>query len=178
MRTPHFAEAQTIILIVFGVLALGLVGVFVLVATQTRRDVAFERVRDTGYRLRRVWLAFLAALLLAVVGTSFFHLPFSEGAGPATVVHVIGGQFYWSVSPASVPAGTRVRFDVTGADVNHGFGLYNPDGELIGSVQAMPGFHNHLERVLAKPGVYVFSCLEYCGLNHARMARTFAVTGR
>ena len=178
MRTPHFAEAQTIILIVFGVLALGLGGLFAFVAAQTRREIAFERVRETGYRLRRAWFAFLVALLLAVVGTSLFHLPYSEGAGRETLVRVIGGQFYWSVSPATVAAGTRVRFDVTGADVNHGFGLYDPDGELIGSVQAMPGFHNRLDRVLGKPGTYVFSCLEYCGLNHARMARTFEVTPR
>lgn len=178
MRTPHFAEAQTIILIVFGVLALGLGGLFAFVAVQTRREVAFEQVRDTGYRLRRAWFAFLVALLLAVVGTSLFHLPYSEGSGPATTIKVIGGQFYWSVSPASVPAGTRVRFDVSAADVNHGMGLYDPDGQLVGSVQAMPGFHNHLERVMSKPGTYVFSCLEYCGLNHARMARTFEVTPR
>ena len=38
-----------------------------------------------------------------------------------------------------------MRFDVTSVDVNHGFGVYDPNGRLIGSVQAMPGYTNELE---------------------------------
>ena len=44
-------------------------------------------------------------------------------------MNVSGGQFYWSISPRQVPAGTKVRFDVTSVDVNHGFGIYDPDGQ-------------------------------------------------
>ena len=77
-----------------------------------------------------------------------------------------------------VPAGTRVRFDVTSVDVNHGVGLYDPRGRLVGSVQAMPGYHNLLDLTLRRPGVYRIRCLEYCGLNHATMESTFTVTRR
>jgi len=108
-----------------------------------------------------------------------FDLPFASGsAAGRTVVKVTGGQFFWSLVPAQVPAGARVRFDVTSIDVNHGFGLYDPHGHLIGSVQAMPGYHNKLDLTLTEVGVYRIRCLELCGLNHATMENAFAVTSR
>ena len=69
-----------------------------------------------------------------------------------------------------------MRFDVTSIDVNHGFGLYDPHGHLIGSVQAMPGYHNELDLTMSE-GVYRIRCLEFCGLNHSPMETTFAVEG-
>jgi cytochrome c oxidase subunit 2 len=93
-------------------------------------------------------------------------------------VKVTGGQFFWSLAPDRVPAGTRIRFDVTSIDVNHGFGLYDPHGHLIGSVQAMPGYHNELDLTLSEAGVYRIRCLELCGLNHSTMEGSFTVTGR
>jgi cytochrome c oxidase subunit 2 len=114
-----------------------------------------------------------------VVGISLFDLPYaSGGAAGRTVVKVTGGQFFWSLQPGSVPAGTRVRFDVTAVDVNHGFGLYDPHGHLIGSVQAMPGYHNKLDLTLSEAGVYRIRCFEYCGLNHSTMQSSFRVTPR
>ena len=174
----HFGEPQTALAIVFAVLALCLAALFVVVAAQTRSEVPFERVQRVGYWIRRRWLVFLALLGVSVVATSLFFLPYSSGAKPDVVVRATGGQFYWSLSPASVPAGTRVRFDVTSADVNHGFGLYDPDGELLGSVQAMPGFHNEMNVTLDKPGEYLISCLEFCGVDHHAMARSFKVLER
>ena len=171
----HYGEPQTIVAIVFLLLALGIAGVMTVIALETRRDVPFERVRTVAYAMRRWWFLFLAVLLVAVVGASLFDLPYSSQARRVTEVRVIGGQFYWSASPARVPAGTHVRFDVTSADVNHGLGLYAPDGKLLGSVQAMPGFHNKLDVTLNEPGEYLLSCLEFCGLNHHLMARRFRV---
>lgn len=173
---PSFGELQTIVLVVFGVLALALAAVFALVAAQTRRDVPFERVQQVGYWIRRRWLVLLLVLLVAVVGSSLFSLPYSSGAENRTVVRVSGGQFYWSISPDRLRAGTRVRFDVTSADVNHGFGIYDPDGRLLGSVQSMPGFHNELDMTLDRPGSYFIGCLEYCGRDHHLMSRRLQVT--
>jgi cytochrome c oxidase subunit 2 len=102
----------------------------------------------------------------------------SGGGAGRTIVKVTGGQFFWSLAPDSVPAGARVRFDITSVDVNHGFGLYDPHGHLIGSVQAMPGYHNKLDFTLNEPGVYRIRCLELCGLNHSTMENTFTVTRR
>ena len=174
--TPTYGDPQTAVLIVFIAIAVTLVGVFAAIALRARRDVPFERVREVAYRLRKGWLAFLVLLLGTMVGVSLFLLPYPSEAGSRASVTVIGGQFFWSMSPESVPAGTPIQFEVTSVDVNHGFGIYDPDGHLIGNVQAMPGYTNKLDLTLEKPGSYFISCLEFCGADHHLMNREFEVT--
>lgn len=176
--TLHYGHPQIAIGIVFAVLA-SLLGVaFVVIGVQAGSEVAFERVHRVAYWLRKRWLALLLVIGVFVVGTSLFDLPYATGQGGRTLVTVASGQFFWSLTPTRVPAGTRVRFDVTSIDVNHGFGLYDPRGHLIGSVQAMPGYHNELDLTLSEVGVYQIRCLELCGLNHATMQNVFRVTAR
>jgi cytochrome c oxidase subunit 2 len=113
------------------------------------------------------------------VGVSLFELPYAgRAAAGMRVVKVSGGQFFWSIVPDRVSVGTPVRFDVTSVDVNHGFGVYDPHGHLLGSVQAMPGYHNKLDLTLNEVGRYVIRCMEFCGLNHARMEGFFTVARR
>lgn len=176
MREPTFTQPQIAIAVTFACLALALMGFFAFVAVRTRREVPFEEVRTVGYRVRPWWLAFLGVVLTTGVVMSLFFLPYSQAKGAVKVVRVTGGQFYWSVSPPSVPAGSRVRFAVTGADVNHALGLYGPKGQLIGVVQAMPGYTNNLGLRLDDPGRYTIACLEFCGIGHHRMFRSFLVT--
>jgi cytochrome c oxidase subunit 2 len=172
-----FGGFQLAVLAGFLVVTAALVAIFVLVARQARDNVEFEQVTDTGYRLRRYWLGFLALLLTSGVVLSLFFLPYPGSADPTSAtVRVSGGLFYWSMNPETVSAGTDINFDVTSADVNHGFGLYDPDGVLIGSVQAMPGYHNQLDLTLDKAGTYMIACLEYCGFKHHEMLREFEVT--
>ena len=172
----HFGDPQIAIGVVFAVLAFLLAGLFLVIGMQAGSDVAFERVRRVGYWLRKRWLALLLVIGVLVIGISLFDLPYaSGGAAGRTVVKVTGGQFFWSLAPDRVPAGTRVRFDVSSVDVNHGFGFYDPHGHLIGSVQAMPGYHNDLDLNLTDPGVYQIRCLEYCGLSHSTMESSFTV---
>ncbi|MBK5111250.1 MAG: cytochrome c oxidase subunit II [Thermoleophilia bacterium] len=172
----EFGGFQIVVLIAFLVVAVALVAIFTVVALQARRNVEFELVTETGYRLRRYWLAFLALLLTTGVVVSLFFLPYPSSADSAATVRVSGGLFYWSMSPQTVPAGSEINFDVTSADVNHGFGIYDPDGVLIGSVQAMPGYHNELDLTLDKAGTYMIACLEFCGFKHHEMIREFEVT--
>jgi cytochrome c oxidase subunit 2 len=175
----HYGDPQIAIGAVFAVLALLLAVAFFVIGVQAGSEVAFERVHRVGYWLRKRWLALLLVIGVLVVGISLFDLPYaSGGAGGRTIVKVTGGQFFWSLAPDQVPAGTRIRFDVTSIDVNHGFGLFDPQGHLIGSVQAMPGYHNKLDLTLGEPGVYQIRCLEFCGLNHSIMQSTFTVTRR
>lgn len=175
----HYGEPQVAVGVLFVVLAAAIVAIFVVVARSAREDVAYEHVQRVGYRLRRYWLTVLLTLGVAVIVLTFFYLPYASGsAGSRTVVKVAGGQFFWSLSPDRVRAGTPLRFDVTSVDVNHGFGLYDPRGHLVGSVQAMPGYHNELDLRLTLPGTYRIRCLEFCGLNHAVMQQTFTVLPR
>lgn len=173
-----FGGFQIVVLIAFLIAVLALVSIFALVARQARRNVKFEIVTDTGYRLRRFWLAFLALLLITGVVTSLFFLPFpaENSADGAVDVQVSGGLFYWSMSPAEVKVGSEVSFNVTSTDVNHGFGIYDPDGVLVGSTQAMPDYTNELNLKLDKAGTYMIACLEYCGFKHHEMIREFEVT--
>jgi cytochrome c oxidase subunit II len=175
----HYGDPQIAIGAVFAVLALVLAGAFLVIGVQAGSVASDERVHRVGYWLRRRWLALLLVIGVLVVGISLFDLPYASG-GPRgrTVVKVTGGQFFWSLAPDRVPVGTRIRFDVTSLDVNHGFGLYDPRGHLIGSVQAMPGYHNNLDLSLNQAGVYRIRCLELCGLNHSTMQSTFTVTRR
>lgn len=176
--TPSFGEPQVAVAIVFALLALALAALFVLVALQSRKEIPLERVREVAYRIRPVWFALLTVILAGGVISSMFFLPYSSGADVGAEMKVVGGQFYWSMSPTQVPAGAEVDFAVTSADVNHGFGVYDPDGHLLGSVQAMPGYTNHLDLRLDEPGSYLVSCMEFCGLGHHQMARQFKVTSK
>jgi len=177
--TLHYGDPQIAIGVVFLVLSVLIACAFLVIAVQAGSEVSEERVHRVGYWLRKRWLAVLLVLGVLVVGISLFDLPYATGgAAGRTVVKAVGGQFFWSLQPDRVSAGTRVRFDVTSIDVNHGFGLYDPKGHLIGSVQAMPGYHNELDLTLSKPGVYRIRCLELCGLKHSTMENTFTVTAR
>jgi cytochrome c oxidase subunit 2 len=172
----HFGGVQVAVLVVFLVIALVFAAVFVLVAVRSRREVELEQVRVVGYRLRKPWLIGLGATLAAVLAALAFFIPSSAAGGKeATQVRVVGGQFYWSLSPDTFRRGERVVFDVTSADVNHGFGLYDPDGRLIGSVQAMPGYHNRLAVTFERAGRYTIACFELCGLDHHLMIRELEV---
>jgi cytochrome c oxidase subunit 2 len=175
----HYGDPQIVIGAVFGALALLLACTFFVIGVQAGSEASEERVHRVGYWLRKRWLALLLVIGVLVVGISLFDLPYaSGGAAGRTVVKVTGGQFFWSLAPDRVPVGTRIRFDVTSIDVNHGFGLYDPHGHLIGSVQAMPGYHNELDLTLGEAGVYRIFCLELCGLNHSTMQGSFTVTTR
>lgn len=177
--TLHFGDPQIAIGVVFAVLALLLASAFVVIAVQAGSEASEERVHRVGYWLRKRWLVLLVVLGVVVIGISLFDLPYATGsAAGRTEVKVVGGQFFWTLTPDRVPAGTRVRFDVTSIDVNHGFGLYDPRGHLIGSVQAMPGYHNKLDLTLSEAGVYRILCLELCGVNHSTMISTFTVAAR
>jgi cytochrome c oxidase subunit 2 len=175
----HFADVQVAVGVVFAVLALVILAFFAVVARRATRDVPAERVQAGGYRLRRPWLAFLVLLGVVVVGSSFFLLPYASGADADRVaVAVRGGQFFWTITPGEVPVDTPIRFDVSAVDVNHGFGIYDPRGRLIGSVQVMPGFTNELDLTFRRTGEYRVLCLEYCGLNHHAMEASFRVVAR
>ncbi|HEX7083802.1 MAG TPA: hypothetical protein VF186_06785 [Gaiellaceae bacterium] len=175
----HYGDPQIAIGAVFAVLAVLLAAAFVAIGLQAGTEVGAQRVHDVGYWLRKRWLALLLVIGVVVVGVSLFDLPYATGSGGArTVVKVTGGQFFWTLQPDRVAAGTPLRFDVTSVDVNHGFGLYDPHGHLIGSVQAMPGYHNQLDLTLHESGTYPIRCLELCGLNHSVMEGSFKVVRR
>jgi cytochrome c oxidase subunit 2 len=168
-----FAAASTIIFFVFAYVAL---------STRRRRDVP-----AAAGRLRQGFFVGLAALLVAVLVLTLPRMPYpAERETPDRIVHVTGKQYAFALTDApvtsteawedgalpqviGVKAGSNVEFRVATLDVNHGFTLYAPDGQLLAQTQAMPGYVNRLRVRFDRPGTYTVLCLEYCGMGHHRM---------
>jgi len=160
-------------------LAIALIAVaFPYVAARSGAPMQAERVQKTAYGIRR-W--FFWALVLLGIGTAYatlaeFPVPDQRGQSAGVrVVNVVGKQWYWELSANQFSAGAPVEFRVTANDVNHGFGIYDPNHRLVAQVQAMPGFTNRLVQTFTVPGKYRVLCLEYCGLVHHNMITEFEV---
>jgi len=163
---------------VIGVLAIALVFLFVFL--RSGEAVEYAPVQRRFYRIRTVWFIVLLVLGVWLSAETLPHLPYAAthgraGAEPAVTVDVTGHQWYWEMDPRELPAGRRVAFRVTAADVNHGFAIYNEDSQVVAQTQAMPGYVNELRHTFREPGTYTVMCLEYCGLAHHRMITTFQV---
>lgn len=159
----------------------GIAGValaFLYVIARAGRPAEPAAVQTRAYALRR-WV-FLALIVLGVVvtGASLRPFPIAPQHGPSQapqVVQVVGLQWAWQMSSGPIQAGIPVEFAVTGADVNHGFGIYDASDRLLAQTQAMPGITNRLVYTFRHPGKYRIMCLEYCGLAHHAMIREFDV---
>ena len=157
-----------------------LIALFLWYASR-RRSPAPEQDHKRIYELRIIYFFILTIALAATLGATLQRLPYPYYRGKhaaAVVVNVTGSDWLWKfqimhgskAAPAtydklSVPAGKLIDFRVTSADVNHGFGLYDNAGVLLGQTQAMPGYVNQLYFRLPSPGTYHVECLEYCGVG-------------
>lgn len=67
--------------------------------------------------------------------------------------------------PLVIPAGKKVRFLVTAADVIHSWWM--PDFSV--KKDAIPGFVNETWTIVPEPGIYRGQCTELCGKDHGFM---------
>jgi cytochrome c oxidase subunit 2 len=168
-----------------------LIAVFIYAAWSTRR----ARDIDThhAYALRKKLLLIVLGVLLIGLAGTLAKTPYPrESEIPAQVVFVVGKQFSFGISaspitnddeylaatyatPVQIIAGSLVEFRVNSFDVNHGFGVYSPDDQLVAQTQAMPGYVNRLRVRFTQPGRYRVLCLELCGSGHHRMRGVFDV---
>ncbi len=138
---------------------------------------AVEHGNKPVYKVRAYYATALIIALIAIFAFTITRMPYRALAltPPAATVKVTGHMWYWQFEqegqPAlgTLPKGEVIEFAVTAADVNHGFGVFDPDGHIVGQTQAMPGYTNHVRMVLEKPGLYHVLCMEYCGLVHQAM---------
>lgn len=173
-------------------LALIIVAVYTYVTLSTRTAVGGVEGYKAVSRLRRPFFIFLAFLLVVSFAISAFNFPYPRGQMPDKVVFVTAKQFSFAITeepvtteeefeeavtaePVKIPVNALVEFRVTAMDVNHGFSIYDSNGELLGQVQAMPGYVNRLFMRFDRPGTYLALCLEYCGFSHHRMRGVFEV---
>lgn len=158
-------------LALMGLVAFG----FVYVAINSgKREADYAPLQKRAYRLRsRLFWALLLVFGPTMIYT-LMDLPYTDTharqtGGTVQVVKATGHLWYWELSEQEVSAGQPVEFRVTSSDVNHGFGIYDPDMRLIAQVQAMPGYTNTLRHTFDKAGTYKIMCLEYCGTVHHSM---------
>jgi cytochrome c oxidase subunit 2 len=158
----------------------GVALVFCYVISQAARQGEATQVEARASAIRR-W--FFLALIVSGVGVTAatlvpFPIPSQHASSQARrAVKAIGRQWFWELSPGPIKAGVPVEFQVTSADVNHGFGIYDRSGRLLAQTQAMPGITNRLVYTFTQPGKYRVLCLEYCGLAHHGMILEFDVIG-
>lgn len=159
----------------------GMAGValaFLYVIRQSGRQEEPSAVVARAYALRRWLFGGLIVLGIVVTGATLRPFPIApqhaQPVAPQTI-KVVGFQWAWQMDSGPIRAGTPVTFEVTSADVNHGFGIYDANDQLLSQTQAMPGVTNRLVYTFARPGTYRILCLEYCGLVHHGMILEFEV---
>jgi len=169
---------QRVAVLVSAIVGTLIIALFAVVARSAHTPGTTEDIAASGARWRRMTLWGLVVLFVPTVAFSLTKLPYGgrETAPAAVVVQATGHQWAWELSPSTVPAGQPVEIRVTGADVNHGFGVYDTNDRLVTQTQAMPGFTNVIRYTFGTPGTYRILCLEYCGLGHHTMTSQLTVT--
>lgn len=130
-------------------------------------------------RRENAWLAVVIVLLVSLLLSTIWLTPYGDeeeaAAAGTRVIEVTGAQFAWTLEPRQAAVGERIEFRIRSADVNHAFGLYDPDDRLVFQVQAMPDKLQKEYATLTKPGVYRIVCLEFCGVSHHVMLSRLVV---
>ncbi|WP_185829254.1 cytochrome c oxidase subunit II [Sphingomonas ginkgonis] len=110
-----------------------------------------------------------------------------QGSSPVTL-EITGHRWWWEVryrtpEPAGdlltaddivIPVGVPVRLKLMSADVIHSFWV----PKLAGKMDMIPGHTNSTWFQADTPGIYRGQCMEFCGLEHARMAFTVRAVPR
>jgi cytochrome c oxidase subunit 2 len=143
--------------------------VWIGVSTRARSRAAEPDLAKIGER-EKTWFAIVVVLLAALLFATILFTPYGRSAGKnAQVEKIKAVQFAWLVPGTPLRAGTPVEFELTSADVNHGFSVYTAGGKLLFQVQVMPGKTQKYVYTFHKPGTYTILCIEFCGVGHARM---------
>jgi len=155
-----------------GVVVLAVVvTVAIALSTRSRAPVDTHRLAENEKRWLLIVVAFLIALLVSTIWFAPYGHTTSSGA---QVVNVHAQQFFWQLDRRSVRANVPVEFRTSSTDVNHGFGIYKGT-KFVAQVQVVPGKTQKLVHTFRERGRYTILCLEFCGVNHHRMAASFEV---
>jgi cytochrome c oxidase subunit II len=155
-----------------------LMAIFVFVVMNSGHKKDYGQVKKKAYRIRN-W-AFIIVIGLMVAGTilTIKDIPFERpvyGSEKPVIVDAVAKQFAFELSQTEFEVGQPIEFLVTSADVNHGFGIYDEDMNIIAQTQAMPEYTNTIYYTFKKPGTYQILCMEYCGVAHHVMIGSFEV---
>lgn len=154
--------------------------VFGIVALKSTKRSDYTPIKKKWYKARTFYGVALIVLLLAVSIYTLRDLPYNQPVYSAdeepVVVDVEALQFGWEISQTEFKVGEPIEFHVTSQDVNHGFGIYDEDMNILTQTQAMPDYTNEVYITFDEPGTYEILCMEYCGLAHHLMTAELTVT--
>lgn len=80
-------------------------------------------------------------------------------------VQMVAAMFMFVPNEVRIPAGRRIRFRLTSADVTHGFMVSGTNANTM----LIPGYISQFSTVFQKPGDYLIVCHEFCGNGHHAM---------
>lgn len=151
--------------------------IFVFILFKSGNRVEYSSIQKKGYFIRNIWFI---AVILVMLGATYWtlkDLPFERAEAEEALVdvHVTAIQFGFEVSLDTLKVGDYVAFHVTSEDVNHGFGLYDEQNNIVAQTQAMPEYTNTVYYKFTKPGTYTILCMEYCGMAHHMMQNKITV---
>ncbi|QGH35493.1 cytochrome C oxidase subunit II [Gracilibacillus salitolerans] len=152
--------------------------IFLFVALKSTEKREYGRIKKKWYKARTFYGVTLVVFMLIITIYTLRELPYDQpvygkGEDP-TIVDVEALQFGWELSQSEFKVGEAIEFHVTSQDVNHGFGIYDEEMNMIAQTQAMPEYTNVVYLTFTEPGTYEVLCLEYCGLAHHVM--TYQIT--
>jgi cytochrome c oxidase subunit 2 len=161
----------SIVLIVFIILVFG----FVVLNSDRRQE--YELIQKKAYRIRTGFFAAVITIMLLATVVTLRDLPFERPAHAEdrVVVQVVSRQFAFELSQDQFQVDQPIEFQVTSKDVNHGFGIYDEDLNLIAQTQAMPEYTNSIHYTFTEPGIYQILCMEYCGIAHHVMIKEIKI---
>jgi cytochrome c oxidase subunit II len=173
-------DSGILIAVAYAAFSLAGIGIALFVAANARRRrAATDAGADTESleRHEKTWMWIVLGILGALLLASIWFTPYGESAGAGGQrMDVVARQFAWELEPNRARAGVPVEFRLRAVDVNHAFGVYDPDGKLVFQVQVQPGFEQRAVETFEQPGTYEILCLEYCGVLHHGMVGSFTVT--
>jgi hypothetical protein len=78
---------------------------------------------------------------------------------------MVASMFMFAPNEIRVPAGRRIRFRMTSADVTHGFLISGTNANAM----LVPGYISQFTTVFTRPGDYLIVCHEFCGNGHCHV---------
>ncbi|MGP0073149.1 MAG: cytochrome c oxidase subunit II [Bryobacteraceae bacterium] len=184
--SPHSAETQSIaalfslVLVIAAVVFIVVVSgvVYTSVRYRSRGVSAIEPRQFFGSRkLEVLWtvvpLAIVTGLFIVTVRAMvLIDAPQDSTRSPDLVI--TGHQWWWEARYPNgvvvpwdihIPASRRLRARIESADVVHDFWV----PELARKMDAVPGRWSYIWLEADAPGIYIGTCSEFCGAQHAWM---------
>ena len=163
-----------VFVLIFVVVAGGIV--YAIFRFRGREDEPDPKQFAGSERVEIIWtvIPFLIVVFLFVLTLRGMNRADPPPA-PSPDLVVTGHQFWWEAEyPASgavtaneihIPAGKPLSVRLDSKDVLHEFWV----PKLARKMSTVPGKPNHIWLQADKPGVYIGTCSEFCGIQHAWM---------